>query len=85
MPHAGAQAVTTKYHAVLYLRGTEDKQLDDAERRCRDYASQFGWHVMETIRDSKPCTTPGQNMPTRRTHPVDRHPRNDRTRPARTT
>jgi hypothetical protein len=60
MPHAGAQAVTTKYQAIIYLRGTQDKQLDDAERRCRHYASRFGWHVLETIRDSSPCTTPGQ-------------------------
>lgn len=56
MPQAGAQAVTTKYHAVIYLRGTEVKQLDDAERRCRDYASRFGWHVLESIHN----TTPGQ-------------------------
>jgi hypothetical protein len=60
MPDAGAQAVKTKYQAVIYLRGTEGKQLDDAERRCRDYASRFGWHVLESIRDNGPGTTPGQ-------------------------
>jgi len=60
MPQAGAPAVKTKYHAVIYLRGTEEEQLDDAERRCRDYAARFGWQVLESIRDSNPCTTPGQ-------------------------
>ena len=60
MPQAGAPAVKTQYHAVIYLRGTEEEQLDDAERRCRDYAARFGWQVLESIRDSDPCTTPSQ-------------------------
>ena len=30
---------------------TEDTQLDDAERRCREYASRFGWLILESIRD----------------------------------
>jgi hypothetical protein len=60
MPHAGAPAVTTTYHAVIYLRGTEEEQLDAAERRCRDYAARFGWQVLEVIRDTAACTTPSQ-------------------------
>jgi hypothetical protein len=55
-----ADAVKTTYHAVIYLRGTQDRQLDDAERRCREYASRFGWHVLESIRDNCPSATPGQ-------------------------
>ena len=60
MPHADAPAVKTKYHAVIYLRGTAEEQLDDAERRCRDYAARFGWQVLESIRDTGARTTPSQ-------------------------
>jgi hypothetical protein len=60
MPDTGVQVVKPKYHAIIHLRGTEDKQLDEAEQRCREYASRFGWHVLESIRDSKASTTPGQ-------------------------
>lgn len=45
-----------RYTAVIYLCGTDSKELNDAEQRCRDYAAQFGWHVLKTIRD----TTPGR-------------------------
>lgn len=45
-----------RYTAVIYLCGTDNKELDDAEERCRDHAAQFGWHVLKTIRD----TTPGR-------------------------
>ena len=37
----------------------DTKQLDDAERRCRDYANRFGWRVLESIHD----TSPGQLLP----------------------
>jgi len=60
MPAAGSQSRKVEYGAVIYLRGIEQKQLDDAERRCREYAGRFGWHVLESIRDISPCTTPGQ-------------------------
>jgi hypothetical protein len=42
---------TAEYRVVIYLCGTEDTQLDDAERRCREYASRFGWLILESIRD----------------------------------
>lgn len=38
------------YTAVIYLRGTPGTALDGAERRCRDYAGRFGWHVLDSIR-----------------------------------
>ena len=38
----------------------EEKQLDDAERRCREYAGRFGWHVLESIRDNAAIATPAQ-------------------------
>lgn len=60
MPQAGAHALTPKYHAVIYLRGNQEKQLDDAERRCREYTSRFGWQILETIRDNGTSITPGQ-------------------------
>jgi hypothetical protein len=60
MPQAGAPAVKATYHAVIYLRGTEEEQLDAAERRCRDYAARFGWQVLDSIRDTGARTTPGQ-------------------------
>jgi hypothetical protein len=60
MPAVGSQTRKAEYSAVIYLRGSEQKQLHDAERRCREYAGRFGWHVVESIRDSNPCTTPDQ-------------------------
>jgi hypothetical protein len=47
-----------EYSAVIYLSGIDDKQLDDAEQCCRDYASRFGWQVLESIR----ATSPGQQL-----------------------
>jgi hypothetical protein len=41
-----------EYSAVIYLSGIDGKQLDDTERCCRAYASRFGWHVLESIRDT---------------------------------
>jgi len=52
MPTASGQIRKAEYGAVIYLRGTQKTHLDDAERRCRDYAGRFGWHVLESIRDS---------------------------------
>jgi hypothetical protein len=49
-----------EYGVVIYLRGGQDMQLDDAERRCREYASRFGWRVLESIRDDAASATSGQ-------------------------
>jgi hypothetical protein len=45
-----SRAATAEYRAVIYLCGTEGNALDDAERRCRDYAARFGWHVAGSVR-----------------------------------
>ncbi len=45
-----------EYGAVIYVRGMDQEQLDDAERRCREYAARFGWHVLESIRDNGAAT-----------------------------
>jgi hypothetical protein len=58
MSAADHHARKAEYSAVIYLCGTDGKQLDDAERRCRDYADRFGWHVLESIHD----TSPGQQL-----------------------
>ena len=60
MPPAKGQIRKTQYSTVIYLRGTQAEQLDDAERRCREYAARFGWHVLASIRDNHPAATPGQ-------------------------
>jgi hypothetical protein len=60
MPAANGQSRETDYSTVIYLRGTQAEQLDDAERRCRAYASRFGWPVVASVRDNQPNTTPGQ-------------------------
>ena len=60
MPPANGQTHKTQYSTVIYLRGTQEEQLDNAEQRCRAYAARFGWHVLASIRDSHPAATPGQ-------------------------
>jgi hypothetical protein len=60
MPPAHGQTPKTEYSTVIYLRGTHAAQLDDAERRCREYAARFGWPVLASIRDSHPAATPSQ-------------------------
>jgi hypothetical protein len=60
MPAADGQTRKAEYSAVIYLRGTQEKQLDDAERRCCEYAGRFGWDVLESIRDNTATTTAGQ-------------------------
>jgi hypothetical protein len=60
MPPANGQIQKTEYGTVIYLRGTQEDQLDDAERRCREYAARFGWPVLASIRDNEPSATPGQ-------------------------
>ena len=60
MPPADGQTRKTEYSTVIYLRGTQAEQLDDAERRCREYAARFGWHVLASIRDNQPAATLGQ-------------------------
>jgi hypothetical protein len=60
MPPANGQTRETEYSTVIYLRGTQAQQLDDAEQRCRQYAARFGWPVLASIRDSRPAATPGQ-------------------------
>jgi hypothetical protein len=52
MPEAGGQTTNARHSAVIYLRGTGQEELDDAERRCREYANRFGWQVLESIRDT---------------------------------
>jgi hypothetical protein len=44
------RAAAAEYRAVIYLCGTQSSALDDAERRCRDYAARFGWHVTGSVR-----------------------------------
>ena len=60
MPSANGQIRKTEYSTVIYLRGTQEEQLDDAERRCSEYAARFGWHVLASIRDNHPAANPGQ-------------------------
>ena len=60
MPPAHGQIRKTEYSTVIYLRGTQAALLDDAERRCREYAARFGWHVLASIRDNHPAATPRQ-------------------------
>lgn len=38
---------------VIYLRGTDAEELDDAEKRCGEYAARFGWQVLGTVRDRR--------------------------------
>jgi hypothetical protein len=49
--HQGRRAGIT---AIIYVCGTDGKELDDAERSCREYAGRFGWHVLKAIRDNAP-------------------------------
>jgi hypothetical protein len=60
MPPANRQTRETEDSTVIYLRGTQAQQLDDAEQRCRAYAARFGWPVLASVRDNQPSTTPGQ-------------------------
>jgi len=60
VPTASGQSRKTEYGTVIYLRGTQAERLDDAERRCREYAARFGWPVLASIRDNQPSATPGQ-------------------------
>lgn len=50
MPAPDTHDTTAGYSAVIYLSGTDEKQLDLTEQYCRDYASRFGWQVLESIR-----------------------------------
>jgi hypothetical protein len=59
MPAAGTPAIKSEYPAVIYLRKTENTSLDDAERRCREYARRFGWPVVESIHDKGANISPG--------------------------
>jgi hypothetical protein len=56
MPAATGPTRRAKYGTVIYVRGMDQEQLDDAERRCREYAARFGWHVLESIRDNGAAT-----------------------------
>lgn len=40
-----------RYRAVIYLSGANAGQLADAERRCREYAREFNWLVVKSVRD----------------------------------
>jgi hypothetical protein len=46
--------------AVIYLRGTGRGQLDDAEKRCGEYAQRFGWQVLKSVRDANDGSGLGQ-------------------------
>jgi hypothetical protein len=59
VPAANSHNSKTEYSAVIYLSGADQKQLGDAERCCRAYASRFGWRVLESIHDN----SPGQLLP----------------------
>ncbi len=39
------------YRVVIYLSGPDVRELDEAETRCRVYADEFDWHVIEAVRD----------------------------------
>jgi hypothetical protein len=40
-----------EYRVVIYLSGPDADELDAAESRCRAYAGEFNWHVIESMRD----------------------------------
>jgi hypothetical protein len=63
MPATGRKATTAEYRAVIYLCGTQEKHLDDAERRCREYADRFHWHILESIRDHGDRASLGRFLP----------------------
>jgi hypothetical protein len=46
------QNAATSYRAVIYLSGGDPAQLDVAEKRCREYADEFNWHVLMSKRDN---------------------------------
>jgi hypothetical protein len=37
--------------SVIYLSGTDARQLEVAEKRCAYSAQRFGWHILGTVRD----------------------------------
>jgi DNA-binding XRE family transcriptional regulator len=39
-----------KMRVVIYLRGEDDGELDDAEKRCGGHADRFGWQVLDVTR-----------------------------------
>ena len=39
-----------KMRVVMYLRGEDDGELDDAEKRCNEHAERFGWQVLDVTR-----------------------------------
>jgi len=39
-----------KTRVVIYLRGEDDGELDDAEKRCGGHAERFGWQVLDVTR-----------------------------------
>jgi len=47
---AGTRSMA-ELRTVIYLRGTDSGQLDDAEQRCGAYAQRFGWQIMGSVRD----------------------------------
>ena len=46
MSEADNQGRRAGITAIIYVCGTDGKELDDAERSCREYAGRFGWHVL---------------------------------------
>jgi DNA-binding XRE family transcriptional regulator len=39
-----------KMRVVIYLRGEDDGELGDAEKRCIEHAERFGWQVLDVTR-----------------------------------
>jgi hypothetical protein len=54
MSEADHQSYSAGITAIIYVSGTDSKELDDAERSCREYAGRFGWRVLKAIRDNAP-------------------------------
>jgi hypothetical protein len=77
MPLTGSKAAA-EYRAVIYLRGTRDADLSDAEQRCSEYADRFAdssWNRPA----GRSCTDVTRALPT----PASRRCRCQRTTPRR--
>lgn len=57
MPEAADHA--ERYSALIYVCGTESATLEEAERRCLDYAARFRWAITGTIHTHEIPANPG--------------------------
>jgi DNA-binding XRE family transcriptional regulator len=48
--HELEERAMAKMRVVIYLRGEDDGELDDAEKRCSEHAERFGWQVLDVTR-----------------------------------